>query len=125
MSISHSNLHHHRQIYSHAFGEAVVEEFLEKYGRATEIVARGVGADFGDFCKGLIMLVRFKQFQWEATKKVIKGVHNDAGMQQILRNPSIKTLDKRKYLTIVKSNVHDILLDAAKDDAELDGLLDF
>lgn len=90
--------------YSYNWAQQVVQDFTEKYARATNFVAKMSGISHKELCVRLIDTVRRKnQLKWEATKKAWKGMeHEDLADFRGLTGP-----ERRNYLTHVKYDAVD------------------
>lgn len=86
-------------------------EFLEKYGRATETFAYIIGISYETCCRSLTAAVRNDQRRWEMLKHVIKNVHRH---EELFSCRQLTIEQKRKYLSYVKYDAQDHLIDGKK-----------
>lgn len=97
--------------YAKAWATDVVLEFLEKYGRATETFASILGISYQTCKESLVHALRFNQRRYEMLKHTIKNLskHMDLFTSSRLNNDQ-----KRKYLTYVKWDIQDHVIDQQK-----------
>jgi len=95
-------------IYSFKWAQQVVEDFTEKYARATSFVVKMSGISHKELCLRLIESVRRRnQLKWEATKRAWKELeHEDFGDFR-----GLDRVQRRKYLTAVKYSAVDSAID--------------
>lgn len=95
-------------LYSFGFGQSVVQAFTERYARGVNFVERMSGISHEEFSRYLIKCVCAKhQVQWEAMKRLVKQAEH-MEWEDYRRLP-LET--RRKYLTYVKWNAQDEVLD--------------
>lgn len=103
--------------YSYEWAQNTVQKFTERYARGTYFVAKMLDICHEELCSRLILELRLQnQFEWEASKKVIKMCKN-ANFRDYKH---ISVMDRRKYLTIVKVNAKENVLSEKFAQNELD-----
>lgn len=102
---------HLRYKYPRHFGEDVLFSFLATYSRATEIVALSLLKRPEQLHEILISLIRACHPLWPVYKKVIKSVHHDEGLQEVLQDKSISYRAKGQYLHKMRQIAEDEWLD--------------
>ena len=94
-------------IYSYGWAQQIVQEFTEKYARATKFVATMCGISHKEVCLRLIDTVRRKnQLKWEATKKAWKEMERE----EIGDFWHLTGAQRRNYLLHVKYSAVDFAL---------------
>ncbi len=97
-----------RYLYSYDWAENVVQSFTEKLWRGTTVCARFLGMSRVGLRMQMIDCIRrADQERWRRMKILIKMLDDDAEML----NPMYSYMDKRKYLTYVKTLVEELAKD--------------
>jgi hypothetical protein len=94
--------------YSYGYSAKIIEEFVEKYARATIFVARKLGFTPREFKHSLIVLFQFRNGKWNSVRDTLKYIDKHRLYGEIQGYEYTIFL---KYLTSVRSLVEDILLE--------------
>ena len=85
--------------YNSIFATKVVNEFLERYSRATMVFAKVLDIDYFSLVNLMVTYVRGYQTKWEAVKRVIKFIEKNEPThipKSLLKE--YLTFEKRNYI---------------------------
>ena len=103
--------------YAHPWAQEIVEAFLEKQSRGTDNLCKIAGISHKQLCESLIHAVRLdNQLRWRSMKLMVKQARND----DFRDFKGVPVEERRKYLTIVKYNAEDVVLEEIKAENVLD-----
>lgn len=89
------------------YSQRIVEQFVEKYSRATTFLARKLGISPREFKYSLINLFRFQNNRWNSVRDVIKYVDRHDLYDYLSKYSYEQTVN---YLTYIKYIVEDRLI---------------
>ncbi len=97
--------------YSYVWASKVVKDFLERYARGTDFVTRMSGISYKTLHNGMTKsLMSEDQFYWERWKRLIKTM----SVEKYRDFMHMSREDRRKYLTFVKTEAGQYLIDQKK-----------
>jgi len=95
--------------YSFQYSADVIDQFIEHYWRATNIVAEVFHWKLSTLRKAMIYSFMRNQVRWKLARNTIKQLENDEGSLSLLKKLSLP--EAQKYLTAIKSLEEDFFLD--------------
>ena len=98
--------------YSYPYSAEVVQNFLERYPRATTTLAFFFKKQRLGVHIWATRAFRTNQVRWRSIKKLVKELEYDADLRKAIVNVSIKFEDRKKYLTKVMQICEDFALDS-------------
>lgn len=99
------------QFYDRNYAISVVNSFLERHARATDILAVCLDKPRESIVRSLVSSFITQQQRWNRQKKVIQLIERDEGIRELLASRRLSRIQKEKYLTYLKYYVQDLWLD--------------